>query len=113
MDSMRVKARRSNWNVSVDLLFYTQNFNTAENAMGLAAIAEPLVMRPVEKGELVSEPTVQLTMESAQALMDELWFCGIRPAEAKGSAGELKAVEYHLEDMRRLVFKESRGENPK
>lgn len=38
--------------------------------------------------------------------MDDLWRAGFRPTEGKGSAGALKAVEYHLEDMRRLVFKD-------
>jgi len=49
-------------------------------------------------------PTFQLSNRNAQALMEQLWQCGIRPSEGKGSAGQLKAVEYHLEDMRKLVF---------
>jgi hypothetical protein len=39
-------------------------------------------------------------------LVDELWICGVRPTEAAGSSGAIGAVKYHLEDMRRLVFKE-------
>ncbi len=36
--------------------------------------------------------------------MDDLWAAGLRPTEGTGSAGALRAVERHLEDMRRLVF---------
>jgi len=41
----------------------------------------------------------------AQRLMDTLWNCGVRPTEGKGSAGQLTAVNSHLEDMRKIVFK--------
>lgn len=44
------------------------------------------------------------TEDLAQQLMNDLWRCGMRPTEGKGSAGQLTAVQYHLEDMRRLVF---------
>ena len=40
-----------------------------------------------------------------QVLIDSLWDAGIRPTKGAGSAGAFDAVKYHLEDMRRLVFK--------
>lgn len=67
-------------------------------------IAQPVEFKENPVGE-VSQPTVSIEMEEAQVLMDELWRCGIRPSEGTGSAGALKAVENHLEDMRTLVFK--------
>jgi hypothetical protein len=45
-----------------------------------------------------------MTKNEAQGLMDRLWTCGIRPTEAAGSAGQLAAVQAHLEDMRKLAF---------
>lgn len=51
------------------------------------------------------EPTLRIDVEDAQTLMDDLWKCGLRPAEAAGSAGALAATVKHLEDMRTLVFK--------
>jgi hypothetical protein len=48
-------------------------------------------------------PIVDLTDEAAQKLMDTLWECGVRPAGGRGSAGQLAAVERHLNDMRALV----------
>lgn len=51
-----------------------------------------------------AEPTLRLSMEDAQTLMNDLWHCGIRPTDGVDSPGELKATKYHLEDMRKLVF---------
>lgn len=50
-------------------------------------------------------PAFILTPLAAQELMDDLWRCGIRPAAGKGSAGQLKAIENHLADMRKIVAK--------
>ena len=49
-------------------------------------------------------PIMQIDMTAAQVLMDNLWDCGIRPTEGKGSAGALKATEDHLKDMREIAF---------
>lgn len=56
-----------------------------------------------EPGEFC-HPLLRLSREEAQLLMEELWNSGIRPSGAAGSAGQLAAVTYHLEDMRKLVF---------
>lgn len=71
---------------------------------GRRFVAEPLRMVEINDGHLI-EPTVSLNLESAQVLMDDLWNCGLRPTEGTGSAGALRAVERHLDDMRALVFK--------
>lgn len=47
-----------------------------------------------------------MSWDDAQSLMDQLWNCGVRPTEGTGSAGSLAATKNHLEDMRRIVFKE-------
>lgn len=52
----------------------------------------------------VIEPSFSLSPEDAQALMDDLWNCGLRPSEGSGSVGALAATQRHLEDMRKLVF---------
>lgn len=58
-----------------------------------------------ESSPMKIEPeTFSLDTEAAQSLMDQLWACGIRPTEGRGSAGALAATQNHLEDMRRLVF---------
>lgn len=53
----------------------------------------------------VRNPAITLTEADAFNLMNELWNAGIRPAGAQGSIGQLAAVQYHLEDMRKLALK--------
>lgn len=67
------------------------------------AHAVSLMMQTHELGQDV-EPFLRITYEAAQALMDELWECGLRPTEGTGSAGALAATQKHLDDMRKLVF---------
>lgn len=66
-------------------------------------VAQPLVYMQTPEGAR-SDPTMRLPREDAQALMDQLWNCGIRPAEGAGSAGQMGAVERHLKDMRAIAF---------
>ena len=44
-------------------------------------------------------PDARLRPEAAQRLMDDLWNCGLRPSAGRGSAGQLEAVQGHLEDL--------------
>ena len=70
------------------------------------AIVTGLVYTKLEPGSFIStEPPIMLKEQEAQELMDQLYAIGIRPAGARGSLGQLDAVKYHLEDLRKLVFK--------
>lgn len=40
-----------------------------------------------------------------QAMSDAAWDIGIKPKQLESHSDELKAVRYHLEDMRSLVLK--------
>ena len=53
----------------------------------------------------IIDPFMTLSRSEAQELANQLYAAGIQPEQGKGSAGQLKAIEYHLEDMRKLVFK--------
>lgn len=72
---------------------------------------KPLVGRmvmdaePREEDSDLSDAALYLSIEHAQALMDDLWTCGLRPTEGAGSAGALAATQRHLEDMRTLALK--------
>jgi hypothetical protein len=48
---------------------------------------------------------ISLPDDCLQEIMDELYRYGIRPTKFKDITGELEAKIYHLEDMRKLVFK--------
>lgn len=68
------------------------------------AVATSITFRVIEDNEMHEQPLIDLPVESAQQLIDELYHVGIRPTQAAGSAGQLDAVKYHLEDMRAIVF---------
>ena len=68
-------------------------------------VADALVMRTVPIGA-ITQPCMSLPFDAAQRLMDELWQAGCRPSQSVGSSGQVEAIKYHLEDMRKLVFKE-------
>lgn len=68
-------------------------------------VAKPLVFEEHTEG-LPKKPTVKLRRAEAQQLFDLLWKEGYRPADGTGNAGHTQALGNHLEDMRRLVFKD-------
>ena len=66
-----------------------------------------LMFVPIQYGAS-PEPSIEISPQDAQTLMDDLWRAGLRPTEGAGSAGSLAATERHLQDMRRLVFDSER-----
>lgn len=65
----------------------------------------PVSFSDVEDGMIIP-PALSMKPGDAQQLMDELWRCGIRPTEGSGSAGSLAATQSHLEDMKKIAFKQ-------
>lgn len=63
-----------------------------------------ITFHEIEDYAVERPPTLVIELTQAQMLMDELWECGLRPTEGKGSAGALEATRNHLKDMRRLVY---------
>lgn len=98
MENIKVRAMSSPWRSCVE--FSVQNISNT----GILNYGSYVVMEQAVHGEVIS-PTFKLDMDAAQCLMDDLWNCGLRPTEGTGSAGALKAVENHLQDMRKLLFK--------
>ena len=96
---IKLLARREDWSDSIGILICERDISG-----NVIAVAHPVLLTRREPGASIIEPSLRLEFTAAQALMDELWECGIRPSEGSGSAGALAAVKYHLEDMRKLVF---------
>ena len=71
---------------------------------GVTRVAGQLVFSPVPENTIGPGPVAVLDDTSAQQMMDELWRCGVRPTEGRGSAGSLAATESHLADMRAIAF---------
>jgi hypothetical protein len=82
----------------------------AKNGDGKRLIAKniDLVFEPIGECEVV-KPTIELSNEFAydflQALTDALNNEGYVPKEKSFLEGKIEATEKHLEDMRKLVFK--------
>lgn len=49
--------------------------------------------------------SIFLKRKNAQALMDALWQCGLRPSEGSGSAGAMLAAQEHIKDLREVYKK--------
>ena len=93
---LEVKARRQNWRDGVELLVFVREGATT-------SVGENVILRVMEDGECISQPTMTLTYSAAQMLIDELWACGLRPSEGTGSAGSMAATERHLKDMQSVA----------
>ena len=65
-------------------------------------------------GDILNKPTFQLTGRMTkpllQAMANELKELGIKADEEPILENELSAVKYHLEDMRKITFKQLEGE---
>lgn len=92
----RINATRDPWARTIFLRFgvlVDGNWHTAQ----------PLTMERLPDAGAYVVPFLTLQPEVAQALIDDLWNCGLRPTEGTGSAGSLAATERHLADMRRIA----------
>ena len=94
---MKISAELQQWSDCIGI-------RLGEARDGVLHSAKKIEFAPVPEN-LYVDPCINLRITDAQLLMDELWRCGLRPSEGTGSAGALAAVQYHLEDMRRIAFK--------
>lgn len=94
---LELKAQRQPWRDDIELMAMVRDGRGT-------SIANPLTLERIEDGSYPSEPTMTLSNQGAQMLMDELWRCGLRPSDGSGSAGSLAATERHLKDMRAVAM---------
>jgi hypothetical protein len=92
----QIRAQSAPWHTGIELYIGSEDRKSR---------VKEIIIEEIESPFLVPEPSFQLSNDAAQTLMDDLWNAGIRPTEGAGSAGAMRAVERHLEDMRTLVFK--------
>ena len=75
-------------------------------------VVEPmeLKLRHYTPGDPLDSPTLRFEGREGtaflQALVQALVQIGFKPDEIKASEGQISAIKYHLEDMRKLVFKQ-------
>ena len=88
---IEIRARNRNWYDGIEILIRDKNNETN-------LVAQPITFEKKDPA-VMCEPTLTIQRDEAQQLIDELWYCGLRPTAGKGSAGSLAATEKHLEDM--------------
>lgn len=76
-----------------------------DSGAGYVTVAQPVVFTQIKEGDW-APPALEISPESAQDLMDELWRVGLRPTQGKQSEGQVDAILAHLQDMRAIVFSE-------
>lgn len=110
MNDLRVVAQRRIFTDRIDIHAWTIGY-IDQGLKRTRLVAPPAEF--VAVGDSDDIPVVlSLEQEQAQRLMDELWRCGLRPAEGQGSAGSLAATQKHLEDMRAIAFSVTKVTKP-
>lgn len=94
----RIRAERELWGRRIELLF-----TCIDRDSGRLSVAQEVIFKECADGELGGGPTISISSQDAQDLMDDLWRCGLRPTEGVGSIGQLAATERHLTDMQAIA----------
>jgi len=97
---IKMRARRSDISFGGD----TINLYAYQRDSHSQSVAKKIELVQCEK-YVTPEVFAEIEMQEAQILMDDLWAAGVRPTEGSGSAGAMKAVMNHLDDMRKIAFK--------
>jgi hypothetical protein len=98
-EGLEIRARNSFQRSAVELYFLKRMSDGR-----LFYLQNPPLEIEVDKGKELDN-VLSIDEVAAQALMDSLWECGLRPTEGTGSAGSLKATQNHLGDMQKLSWK--------
>ena len=88
------------------LVLYLENFSGAGTISILQADGK--TMKTYSSTEAMGDVTLCLPRGAAEAILNALLERGVKPKEQSRVEGMLEATRAHLEDMRRLVFKEKK-----
>ena len=94
---LEVRAERVVYKNGIDIIVFDEASN---------AVLRPGFFEVIKEGAYCDAPSLELKVEEAQALMDELWRAGLRPTEGSGSAGSLSVCS------RRAVSKSNERQRP-
>lgn len=70
---------------------------------GTKGVAAPVVFAPLPDGTS-APPSLSLSREAAQDLMNRMWQLGIRPRDGEGTLAHVGAMKDHIEDLRKVAF---------
>ena len=96
------KAEQTIWTDCLDLYAKEQR-----DGKVYAITCDGIKVTEVVNREVPWPKFIELPMmsDAAQSLFDALWKVGFRPHNGESSQAHVEALKYHLEDMRKLVFK--------
>ena len=100
------RADKPIWSDSVDL-YAREDIDGKVSVITCAGI-EVKQIDPKEHPHWPKFLSLPMDSNAAQSLFDALWNVGLRPHLGQASAAHVEALKYHLEDMRKLVFKGKR-----
>lgn len=102
--SMRFRAAKQDFNRVVSVLAVIEDSDGH-----IAKIATPVEYTLKEHDDRrIIDGTFRFEFDEAQSLFDALWREGLRPTNHADPSGEITRIEAHLQDMRRLVFKDEK-----
>jgi hypothetical protein len=78
---------------------------TVRHGRGSHSMAKMITMEEKKEGQFIS-PFLTLQRDTVQNIFNQMWSLGFRPKDGTGNSGHMDAMKNHLEDMRRLVFRE-------
>lgn len=70
---------------------------------GKKRVAPPCVFIETKEGESQA-PSLNLSHDAAQELMNRLWNLGLRPRNGVGTLAHVDAMKEHIADLRRVAF---------
>ena len=56
-------------------------------------------------GAYRGSPSLALSEDEAQQIMNELWLVGLRPKDGAGALAHVESLQSHLADLRAVAFK--------
>lgn len=101
--NLKFRIAREPWNDSFRLFL---GMHTDD---GKVMIANNMVFTTVEQGSVIpADAGIQLSGDEASRLADELWEAGVRPKGQAGTAGQIAAMQAHIDDLREILSRETR-----
>lgn len=92
MDRIEIHANKVPYDRRIDLYFIQGN-----------KFISGVKFSEIEPGSEINK-AVQIDVDTAQSLMNQLYNIGIRPTGIEQSIAALPATKNHLEDMRKIAF---------
>ncbi len=94
MSNVQVRGYNNLRNMTLDLLLFQPLVGHNDICRALPA---PLEFTTAEKSYGITEPTYRWDLDTAQAIFQELWNAGCRPADGSCGSEERQALKKHID----------------